>query len=227
MEIGKKLAVLDALYRIHENFCAGLKTACRRGCAHCCTGKVTMTTLEGYRIATHLQETGAADIFDRLARRLSSKRFVPRITTNRLAEACMRGEAPPTEALEDDAGPCPLLSDSQCPLYPVRPLGCRAMVSRIDCGKTGYADMEDFAVTVNTVLMQYLEHIDADGCSGNFADVLLLFASSAQRAFYREGVLDCAANGLVENRPVPALMIPPEHRQRIQPILEQIDRITV
>jgi hypothetical protein len=99
------------------------------------------------------------------------------------------------------------------------------MVSRIDCATAGFADMDDFTVTVSTVLMQYVEHIDTAGCSGNLADVLLALASPANRTYHRQGVLSCAENGLVKNRPIPALMIPPEHRNRIRPLLAAISQI--
>jgi hypothetical protein len=158
---------------------------------------------------------------------MAANRFRPRTTTNDLAEICLAGGDPPAEALEGNAGTCPLLDEARCPVYPVRPLACRTMRSRADCAVTGFADMDDFSVTVSTVMMQYVEHIDADGCSGNFADIMSLFASAANRAFYAEGELPCTENGLVNNRPIPALIIPPEHRRRIRPLLERIAQIRV
>lgn len=227
MNIEQKLAALDALYRIEEEFGKSLDTVCREGCASCCTARVAITTLEGYHIAAYIQRRGEDERFSQIRKRTASNRFRPRTTTNSLAEICLEGEDPPAEALDGDAGTCPLLEESNCPLYPVRPLACRTMRSRTDCAATGVADMDNFSVTVATVLMQYVEHIDTDGCSGNFADMMGLFSSAANRAFYVERTLQCRENGLVENRPIPALMIPPEHRRRIRPLLEQIARIRV
>jgi Fe-S-cluster containining protein len=227
MHIEQKMAALEALYRIEEEFGKRLDTVCRQGCACCCTARVTMTTLEGYRIAAYLQRRGEEERFWQIRKELAANRFVPRTTTNGLVEICLAGEDPPAEAVDGDAGTCPLLEEDRCPLYPVRPLVCRTMRSRTDCAATGYADMDDFSVTVSTVLMQYVEHIDAGGCSGNLADIMGLFSSAANRAVYAEGGLPCTGSGLVNNRPIPALMIPPEHRKRIQPLLEQIARIRV
>jgi len=227
MNIEQKVAALRALYRIEEAFGKSLDTVCREGCACCCTARVAMTTLEGYHITAYIKRRGEDARFAQIRKRMTAQRFRPRTTTNGLVDICLAGGDPPAEFLEGDAGTCPLLEESRCPGYPVRPLACRTMRSRTDCAATGFADMDDFSVTVSTVLMQYVEHIDADGCSGNFADIMGLFASEANRAYYVEGGLPCTENGLVINRPIPALMIPPEHRRRIQPLLEQIARIRV
>lgn len=227
MNIEQKVAALQALYRIEEAFGKSLDTVCREGCASCCTARVAMTTLEGYHIAAYIKRRGQDAKLAQIRNRMTAERFRPRTTTNGLVEICLAGGDPPAEALDGDAGICPLLEEARCPVYPVRPLACRTMRSRADCAATGFADMDDFSVTVSTVLMQYVEQIDADGCSGNFADIMGLFASAANRAFYAEGRLPCTEPDLVNNRPISALMIPPEHRQRIQPLLEQIARIRV
>ena len=41
-----------------------------------------------------------------------------------------------------------------------------------NCGETGSADIDDFTASVNTVFLQVIEHLDAEGCSGNLIDVL-------------------------------------------------------
>jgi len=227
MERRKKLAMLEAIYRVEETFVRGLEPVCKPGCASCCTARVTMTTLEGELIASHLARIGEGRLLERVrrSRDRSTERFIPKITTNRLAEICLRGEEIPAEKMADSPGTCPLLEKDRCTIYPVRPLACRTMVSRVDCTATGFADMDDFSVTVSTVLMQYVEHIDGDGCLGNFTDVLVCLSSPAHRTFYRQGALSCPENGLVQNRPIPALMIPPEHRQRIRPLLGAVAQI--
>ncbi|MGD8368953.1 MAG: YkgJ family cysteine cluster protein [Desulfobacterales bacterium] len=225
MERRKKQSILEAIYRIEETFSRGVEPVCKPGCASCCTARVTMTTLEGAFIASYLARLGENRLLEQIRRSRDPNRFFPKITTNRLAEICLRGEEAPAEEMAETLGTCPLLEADRCAIYPVRPLACRTMVSRIDCAASGFADMDDFSVTVSTVLMQYVEHIDADGCSGNFADVLLCLSSPANRTFYRQGALSCPENGLIKNRPIPALMIPPEHRERIRPLLETISKI--
>lgn len=227
MNITQKLAALQALYRIEGEFRGRLQTACRQGCACCCTARVSMTTLEGYHMAAHLLGRGQDALSEEVRRHRSPNRFQPKTTTNGLVQSCMAGQDPPAETVAQDAGTCPLLTEDRCPLYPVRPLACRTMVSRTDCAASGAADMDDYWISVGTVLMQYVEHIDAGGCTGNFADVMELLASPANRASYADGGVFCRENGLVKNRPIPALMIPPEHRQRIRPLLDRIARIRV
>jgi hypothetical protein len=87
--------------------------------------------------------------------------------------------------------------------------------------------MDPFILTVNDVFLQHLEHIDAQGYTGNFADVMQFIESGENRQNYAAGQLKAAPDGLVANQPVFVLMIPPEHRERIQPVLTQIRSIQV
>jgi len=87
--------------------------------------------------------------------------------------------------------------------------------------------MDPFILTVNDVFLQHLEHIDAQGFTGNFADVMQFFNSEENRKNYVTGQLGPAPQGLVANQPVFVLMIPPEHRERIQPLMAQIRSIQV
>ena len=137
---------------------------------------------------------------------------------------CAAGIDPPEEE-QPASGTCPFLSDDLCPLYRARPFGCRCLVSRHDCGKHGYADIDDFVLSVNTVVLQTIEHMDAAGCSGNMLDVLEVMAGQENRQAYKEGKLDCASTGLIANQPLKILMIPPEHRTRMEPILKSLQEI--
>lgn len=85
--------------------------------------------------------------------------------------------------------------------------------------------MDPFILTVNDVFLQYLEHIDAQGFTGNFADVIQFLELDENRQKYADGQLGNAPAGLVANQPVFVLMIPPEHRERIQFVLKQIRSI--
>jgi hypothetical protein len=82
-------------------------------------------------------------------------------------------------------------------------------------------------LTVNDVLLQYLEHIDAKGYTGNFADVMRFLEADQNRQNYAAGRFGAAPAGLVANQPVFVLMIPPEHRERIEPQLNQLRSIHV
>jgi hypothetical protein len=224
MGIHEKLAALDHIYRVYENFISEYEVACRRGCDRCCTRNVILTTLEAYKISTHLIESGQESLLERLSAVIDGPRFIPRVTTNGLAEICMRGEDPPEEASDPAWGPCPLLDDGQCPLYAVRPFGCRCMVSARRCDDAGFAEMDPFLVTVNNVMLQYIEHIDRDGCSGNLADLLVFMSSGENRRRYRDGGPEGLPAGLIRNRAIRALMVPPRHRERIMPVMKSLER---
>lgn len=225
MKLNAKLTILERIVDIYDRFVGEFDLACEKYCAHCCTANVTMTTLEGYRILNHMEQTGETHYLKTIARQAHPDRFLPRISINRMADICARGGDPPDEHLNPDAGPCPILADNTCPLYPVRPFGCRCMVSARNCGLTGFADMDPFILAVNDVFLQYLEHIDAQGYTGNFVDVMQFLESDENRQKYAAGRLRAAPDGLVANQPVFVLMIPPEHRERIQFVLKQIRSI--
>ncbi|MBC2711889.1 MAG: YkgJ family cysteine cluster protein [Desulfosarcina sp.] len=227
MDLNVKLTILERMVEIYDRFVSEFDLACEKYCAHCCTANVTMTTLEGYRIIANLEKTGETRYLETIARKSHPDRFMPRVSINRMADICARDGDPPEEHLNPDAGPCPVLAGDACPLYPARPFGCRCMVSARNCGETGFADMDPFILTVNDVFLQHVEHIDAQGYTGNFADVMQFLESDENRKNYATGRLGVAATGLVANQPVFVLMIPPEHRERIQPLLTQIRSIQV
>lgn len=225
MDINIKLAVLNQIYRIYDDFSGGLDMACKKYCAECCTPNVTMTTLEACLIANHMISNSQSDFFENVRATLSEKRFKPQTTTNRLADLCRKGDDPPEEAHNYFNGSCPLSTDNLCPIYPVRPFGCRCFVSKHDCRKEGYSEVAPFLITVNTLFMQFLEHVDAMGFSGNFADVLLLLASEENRNHYEMNTLKPPGPGCISNLQITVLMIPPEHRIKIKPLLDALMRI--
>lgn len=227
MDLNAKLTVLEHMLGIYDRLMSQFDLACEKYCAHCCTANVTMTTLEGYRIITHLHQHGETDRLETIHQQSHPDRFVPRVSINHLADICSRDGDPPEEQLNPNAGPCPMLIHNACPLYPLRPFGCRCMVSARNCGQTGFADMDPFILTVNDLFLQYIEHIDAQGYTGNFADVIRFLESDENRRNYAAGRLDAPPADLASNQPVFVLMIPPEHRQRIQPLLTEIRGISI
>jgi Fe-S-cluster containining protein len=227
MELNAKLTILEQLVAIYDGFIQEFDLACKKYCAHCCTANVTMTTLEGYRVISHLEKTGEIQCLKTIAQKSHPARFIPQVSINRMADICARDGDLPEEQLNREAGPCPMLADDACSLYEVRPFGCRCMVSARNCAETGFADMDSFILTVNDVFLQHIEHIDAQGYTGNFTDVMAFFNSEENRKNYAAGHLGPAPEGLVANQPVFVLMIPPEHRDRIQLLLTKIRGIQV
>lgn len=220
-----KLAALDRVFRIYDQFLSSRRIACKKGCSPCCTCNVTLTTLEGYRILERLSIPGTVDPVERISRWKGRNRFQPTVTFNMLADLCAQGADTPEAESEPPPGACPLLDRNVCPVYPVRPFGCRCMVSETVCVASGAAEMDEFLYSVNTVFVQVIEHLDVDGFTGNLIDVLALLASDTRRRDYASGAPGPPAGGLISNRPLKRLFIPPEHRSRIEPILSALRKV--
>jgi Fe-S-cluster containining protein len=226
MDLNSKLAVLEQIYGVYDEFVAGLDLACKKYCAVCCTRNVTLTTLEGYLIVTHMISSGELGLFKNIESALPKKRFQPLTTTNRLADLCMKGEDPPEEKHDDSNRSCPILKGNLCPIYPVRPFACRCFVSKKDCRKKGYAEVDPFILSVNNLFLQVIEHVDSQGFSGNLIDVVNFMALKNNRRNYKKNTLDPPDAGLIPNLKITVLMIPPEHRVEITPILKALQNIT-
>jgi hypothetical protein len=50
-------------------------------------------------------------------------------------------------------------------------------------------------------------------------------APAEARRAYRQGTLNCRSNGLIPNRPVRILMVPPEHHDQARPWVVQLQRL--
>ena len=219
----RRLAVLDQLYQLYDNYIDTLDIACKKFCADCCTANVTMTTLEAQKIIFALDMNFKTQMREKFGRQMRQPRFIPQVTTNQQANICVAGDDPPEEAADPSWGPCPLLTDNACPIYDLRPFGCRNMVSIKRCADTGAAEIDDFTLTVNHVFLQYIEHIDQNGCSGNFSDVLA-YAIHNESA-NTQNQIPVPRTTLIRNTPLSALLVPPEHREQIAPIMAAIQAI--
>ena len=226
MDISIKLEIYQQLKTIYDDFAGTLSVACEKKCAACCTRNVILTGLESFEIISHLESIRQLDLLGRIREEADKKRFQPEITTNGLAELCMRGEDPPEESSEVAWGQCPLLIDDLCSIYEHRPFECRCFISENDCRQMGSADMDPYVITVNNVFRQFLEHVDQEGVYGNLTDVLLFLAGSDQREMYLNHQLK-PEEPLITNRPLQMLLIPPEYQEKIQPIISSIQGIRV
>jgi len=224
MNLEKKLVVLEQIYEIYDNFAKGLDVACKKHCANCCTRNVTMTTLEGHKIADFLELSGKTDLYAKIRKALYKKRFLPEITINMLADLCLQGKDIPDEESDVGWGECPLLINSECPIYQVRPFGCRCFVSGTNCMENGYAEVDPFVFSVNSLFLQYIEHVDKDGYFGNLTDVLLFMQTEDSRKLFEKGILKYEDTRMISNRPIKAFLIAPEHKARIEPILKALQK---
>jgi len=225
MDIERKLKALDRIVAVYDDFIRSQDNACQMRCHLCCTTQVSLTTLEAYKICQTLPARERETLFRTVREASGLKRFRPAVTTNALAELCAQDEDLPPENEEFVGEECPLLAGDLCTIYALRPFNCRCFISREPCAGKGYADVDEQVLAVNTLFLQTIEHLDADGCSGNLLDVLELLASEEKRASYAAGSLHCTGNGLIANRPMKVLMLPPEHREKIDPIMRKLRAI--
>ena len=58
MDLNSKVAILDRIYGVYDEFAANLHIACKKYCAGCCKHNETMTTLEGYLIVKNMISYG-------------------------------------------------------------------------------------------------------------------------------------------------------------------------
>ena len=225
MDLSDKIDILNRVYKIYDAFIDSLELACQKYCSTCCTCNVTMTSLEGYKIAKHFIENSKTELFKIIKNKSCKKRFLPKITTNKIADLCIQGKELPDEKIDSSWGSCPLLINDECPIYTVRPFGCRCMVSKTNC--IDEAEMDPFVLTVNNVFLQYIEHIDQWGFSGNFTDVLLFMESENNRKSYRIKDRTNPEEGLIKNLPMTILLVPLQHKNKIKPIINSLQTIKI
>ena len=225
MNIASKLSILDQIYSIYDEFANTLELACKQHCSFCCTTNVLLTTLEGYKIIEALISRGKIDVVKNIETTPGTAIYRPELTTNQIAKICADGRQLPEEDGPRKWGECFFLMKNACPIYQLRPFGCRCLVSRHNCGEKGYAEVDDFVISVNTVILQMIEHTDARGCTGNLLDVLGVLSSEDNQAAYHSNALTCQKAGLIPNHPLTVLMIPPQHLSRMQPILQKLRQL--
>ena len=214
-EFSRKTDGLDRIFALHQNALGIMDAACRQGCCACCTPNVTLTSLEARRVFRAVSPL--PDLMARVRKAAHQPRFQPKTTFNHLADLWMRGQEGPEEDPMPRGGACPLLVDECCAIYENRPLACRCLVSERRCTPADPALMPPFVLTVNQVFMQFVEHLDAGGFSGNLTDMLL----------HLSGRNPGLARQFAPNRPISVLMVPPEYQGQMAPIVKGLMEIPV
>jgi Fe-S-cluster containining protein len=210
-----RLDILGQLYDLYDAFMVKADLVCHKGCATCCTCNVTITSLELDYIKASLGSEKAGSLMERVGKNFAEKRFQPKTTINGFARLCMEGSEVPEEENDPDWGRCPLLLNNTCTIYSARPFGCRSLVSQEDCSRVGMATLPPLVLTVNNLFMQYIEQMDCNGISGNLSDMIL----AASPLSLSTGLVT------ISNQAASVLMVPPEHRERVAPLLQDMARI--
>ena len=208
-----EMEMLAALYRAFEGLTRSRRAACGPGCHACCTGRATLTTLEGIWLLRGLRRAGREDLAKRAVASPRDQALRPVVTFNARARLCLARQEPPAEPEPaGSGGVCPLLVEGRCAAYDHRPLACRAMASREACRPGGRALQAPFWVTLNIAFYQIVEHASLGGGFGLLPDVL-----AAGEQGRGPGLLAC--------EPLPGLPAPPEHQGRLQAALGQVFRL--
>jgi Fe-S-cluster containining protein len=217
-----KRQLLERVYEAYDESVRSFESACRRECSACCTHNVITTTLEADLLKEHLEKNGLGNLAATMLSGTHGKRLQPKLTINELAQLCMERKEPPEESDDYDIVPCPFRDSAGCPAYEARPFACRSMWSEVLCEQTGQAGMHPVLVTLNGVFQQIIEDIDQGGLSGNLADVLEVLDDPAGRQAYHAGKHLEPVASLIENRPNPGFLVPPEHRPQVMSALERL-----
>jgi Fe-S-cluster containining protein len=214
---------LNHIYKLYDRLMGSMALVCCPGCAGCCTCNVTLTSLEARLMIDTLPLSRRRAIHTTITQKLPAKRYLPKTSTNRFARLCMEDADLPEEENDPAWGKCPLLENDLCTIYDVRPFGCRAMVSEADCRDTGSAQMPAWVLTVNNVFLQAIEHLDQHGYSGNLSDMLMLVLSGNEVTHQGKQNHSLKDERLfVNNEPITCLMIPPDHRAQMAPIVRNL-----
>ncbi len=227
--IYKKKGIIEDIYRLYDEIIHKYNFSCMKGCSSCCTRNVSVTSIEALIVSDALINSKDIKSYtDILKKTLDMPRFIPETTFNGLASIIMSGSEEPEEFIDPSWTPCPFLDEKSdsCLIYDSRPFHCRCMHSENKCKDSGYATMPAFIVTINNILLQYIEHIDKKGFVSNMTDASLWMMEPENNRSYSEGrIPEKLPSGFARCSPMPFLMVPPEHQENIKPILMKISEL--
>lgn len=222
----RKFEILNRIYALYDETMRDQETVCQKGCATCCTCNVTMTGLEAAYLTAFLSSKTAEELNKAITDNFPENRYVPKITTNQFARLCMEGKPVPEEENDPAWGKCPARIADICRIYEARPFGCRALMSSIFCADHGYAQVSPEIITTNTVFMQAIEHLDQNGISGNFSDIMPLFLDENLQPTTKENTIEnIKKNGgalFAGNEKITILMVDPAHRKKLTPLVQAL-----
>lgn len=202
-----KREVLQAVYA-HAASIYDTGFACVKGCSACCTQNVTMTSLEGDLILDYVKENDISIAAIETSKQQSSGNQAE-YTTNQFARACLNQQELPENNSSWSFEPCIFLDHGVCTIYPVRPFGCRCFVSQSRCDPGDAAEISPELLTISTILMQLIEHIDQGHQWGNMNDVL------------HEKINKNSKITLIA-QPLPGFLISEPERPIVMPVIQEL-----
>jgi len=209
---GQRSSVLKKLHEVYAQWVSRYPLACQKGCSACCTRSVTMTGLEGEAIVEFFSKKGQEKELQGLLAATEAATNDRLMTTNQFARICLEQK----ELVEDEQGawnfePCIFLADTICTIYEVRPFGCRSFGSRVKCAAGRAAEVTPLYLTVNTVLMQIIEHLDSNGGHwGYMVDILKCQTGQS------------AGQGVVAAQSLPGFLVEPAEEKAVSRLLSKL-----
>lgn len=213
MNENKQKALLE-IYAHYEQWARQFDFACDKGCATCCTQSVTMTTLEGELIHEYINSSKPELLS--LLDCLPDDSPAPATTTNQFANTCLQGIDSEYEDQPWNLDPCLFLRENCCTIYPVRSFMCRSFGSRIKCAQSGSAEVEPLFLTLNTIIMQCIEHLDQGRPWGNLNTILRSLTKRKKKG--EKGRKHAALRA----EPIPGFLIPPDEADKLDSQLKTL-----
>ena len=204
------------VYKLYTFWAEEFDFACQKGCSTCCTQSVSITTLEGELIHNYIKSK-KPELLDTLQDLPAS--FLNQKTTNQFADACLREEEDGEEIKSWDMTPCVFLQDNCCTIYPVRSFMCRSFGSKVPCGRKGEAEIEPLFLTLNTITLQCIEHLDQGRPWGNMNTILQMVKEISS------GKTSEQEKNLRISEPIPGFLLPPDEAVTLQNQLQTLLKI--
>jgi len=214
-----KRQFLKKLYDLHDHLTHGWKLACKKCCSDCCTDHIFMTGLEGLLIIEYLNAKNIQDFLHQAI--LPDKRYHPKTTINQEAWLALQ-DKPIPEPEDTPLNSCIFLTNDQCSIYPVRPMSCRTMVSTLPCHSAGHATMTSFQLSAATLFYQFIEMLDLGGYYGNYLNILEMLITPPETQSIQ---LIMTKTSLLRNHRIHHVMMPPEHRETLIPVMNEIQNV--
>jgi Fe-S-cluster containining protein len=198
----EKIEFLFKIYEYHQEWLSRFPFACSKGCDVCCTNSVNLTRLEGEVVMavfdnslTKNKEQNTVELKksdDEIChppekdprninfwKNISEETLVDELkpfsltTTNSHAGDCLGHKINKIDSAgEWDLTPCVFVKNGICSIYELRPFSCRAFVSREKCQVGGAAIISPAFISMNTIVMQVIEHLDIGNSWGPLKSIL-------------------------------------------------------
>lgn len=174
-----------------------------------------MSSLEGEVLIERLSKQGC---LEQIAALLASAPAADVMTTNNFAARCLAGKESVFPDFPWHLEPCLFLNEKLCTVYEARPFGCRGFLSQERCDLAGTAVVPPELLTLNTMMMQIIEHFDQGNFWGNMEDVLAAHLLDSHKKSGDRG------HCLPRAEPLPGFLIPPSEQEFARRFLAALSR---